>query len=154
MRKNVIYIQENNNLNRFIIAQEKTYDIALKEIKEGKKSSHWIWYIFPQIKGLGQSFNANYYAITDLGEAKAYLENPLLRKRLLEISKALLDVQNKTAIEILGYIDALKVHSSMTLFSYAEKEEKIFHEVLSKYYDNKIDQRTIEILTKQKIYKK
>ena len=78
----------------------------------------------------------------------------LLRKRLLEISKALLDVQNKTAIEILGYIDALKVHSSMTLFSYAEKEEKIFHEVLSKYYDNKIDQRTIEILTKQKIYKK
>lgn len=113
-----------NDLDRFIEAQKNTYNRALQEIKNGQKESHWIWYIFPQIRGLGHSERANYYAIEDIEEATNYLKNPILYARLIEISKALLEVEEKTAIEILGYVDAMKVKSSMTLFHLANPEEK------------------------------
>lgn len=142
-----------NNLERFIEAQKNTYNQALQEIKNGQKESHWIWYVFPQIKGLGHSESANYYAIEDLEEATNYLKNPLLCERLIEISKALLEVEGKTAIEILGYVDAMKVKSSMTLFHLANPKEKTYIEVLNKYYDGEKDEKTIQILQKnRKIY--
>lgn len=141
-----------NDLDRFIEAQKNTYNRALQEIKNGKKESHWIWYIFPQIRGLGHSERANYYAIEDIEEATNYLKNPILYARLIEISKALLEVEEKTAIEILGYVDAMKVKSSMTLFHLANSEEKTYIEVLNKYYQGEKDEKTIQLLQKNYQY--
>ena len=142
-----------NDLDRFIEAQKNTYNRALQEIKNGQKESHWIWYIFPQIRGLGHSERANYYAIEDIEEATNYLKNPILYARLIEISKALLEVEEKTAIEILGYVDAMKVKSSMTLFHLANSEEKTYIEVLNKYYQGEKDEKTIQLLQKNYQYK-
>ena len=141
-----------NDLDRFIEAQKNTYNRALQEIKNGQKESHWIWYIFPQIRGLGHSERANYYAIEDIEEATNYLKNPILYARLIEISKALLEVEEKTAIEILGYVDAMKVKSSMTLFHLANSEEKTYIEVLNKYYQGEKDEKTIQSLQKNYQY--
>ena len=141
-----------NDLDRFIEAQKNTYNRALQEIKNGKKESHWIWYIFPQIRGLGHSERANYYAIEDIEEATNYLKNPILYARLIEIYKALLEVEEKTAIEILGYVDAMKVKSSMTLFHLANSEEKTYIEVLNKYYQGEKDEKTIQLLQKNYQY--
>lgn len=141
-----------NDLDRFIEAQKNTYNRALQEIKNGKKESHWIWYIFPQIRGLGHSERANYYAIEDIEEATNYLKNPILYARLIEISKALLEVEEKTAIEILGYVDAMKVKSSMTLFHLANSEEKTYIEVLNKYDQGEKDEKTIQLLQKNYQY--
>ena len=141
-----------NDLDRFIEAQKNTYNRALQEIKNGKKESHWIWYIFPQIRGLGHSERANYYAIEDIEEATNYLKNHILYARLIEISKALLEVEEKTAIEILGYVDAMKVKSSMTLFHLANSEEKTYIEVLNKYYQGEKDEKTIQLLQKNYQY--
>lgn len=143
-----------NDLDRFIEAQKNTYNRALQEIKNGKKEGHWIWYIFPQIRGLGHSERANYYAIEDIEEATNYLKNPILYTRLIEISKALLEVEGKTAIEILGYVDAMKVKSSMTLFHFANPEEKTYIEVLNKYYQGEKDEKTIQLLQKNYQYQK
>lgn len=143
-----------NNLDRFIEAQKHIYNQALQEIKNGKKESHWIWYIFPQIKGLGHSERANYYAIENIEEAINYINNPLLRERLIEISNALLSVEGKTAIEILGCVDAMKVKSSMTLFYIVCPEEKTYIEVLNKYYEGEKDERTIQLLQKNYQYQK
>lgn len=153
MITNVFYIKKvsrymKNDLDRFIEAQKNTYNRALQEIKNGQKESHWIWYIFPQIRGLGHSERANYYAIEDIEEATNYLKNPILYARLIEISKALLEVEEKTAIEILGYVDAMKVKSSMTLFHLANPEEKTYIEVLNKYYQGEKDEKTIQLLEK------
>lgn len=157
MITNVFYIKKvsrymKNDLDRFIEAQKNTYNRALQEIKNGKKESHWIWYIFPQIRGLGHSERANYYAIEDIEEATNYLKNPILYARLIEISKALLEVEEKTAIEILGYVDAMKVKSSMTLFHLANSEEKTYIEVLNKYYQGEKDEKTIQLLQKNYQY--
>ena len=114
------------NLERFLQAQEKSYEIAYQEIKNGRKEGHWIWYIFPQIQGLGESATSFYYGIQNLNEAKEYLENPILHDRLIEISNALLSLSGKSASEILGTLDAIKVRSSMTLFSKADPNEKVF----------------------------
>ena len=141
-----------NDLDRFIEAQKNTYNRALQEIKNGQKESHWIWYIFPQIRDLGHSERANYYAIEDIEEATNYLKNPILYARLIEISKALLEVEEKTAIEILGYVDAMKVKSSMTLFHLANSEEKTYIEVLNKYYQGEKDEKTIQLLQKNYQY--
>ena len=141
-----------NDLDRFIEAQKNTYNRALQEIKNGQKESHWIWYIFPQIRGLGHSERANYYAIEDIEEATNYLKHPILYARLIEISKALLEVEEKTAIEILGYVDAMKVKSSMTLFHLANSEEKTYIEVLNKYYQGEKDEKTIQLLQKNYQY--
>lgn len=133
------------DLEKFIRAQEYKYEDALAEIKQGHKTSHWMWYIFPQIIGLGSSDTSIYYAIKNLEEAKEYLENPLLSQRLLEITKELLKLQESNPEKIFGPIDALKLKSSMTLFSYVSPENPLFKEVLEKYYEGEEDQKTIEI---------
>ena len=134
------------DINRFLEAQETTYQQALQEVKSGRKTSHWIWYIFPQIEGLGQSYASHYYGIEDIEEAKAYLQQPILKQRLLEISNALLEVEGKTSFEIFGTLDAIKVQSSMTLFHITNPEEEVFKQVLDKYYDGTLDENTIEKL--------
>ena len=136
-----------NSLDRFIKAQEKSYKVALKEIKNGHKETHWIWYIFPELKGLGKSDTALYYGIIDLEEARSYLENDYLRSNLIEISEALLNLDNNIT-DILGYPDNLKVKSCMTLFYYANPNIKIFKKVLDKFYNGEFDNNTIEIIKK------
>ena len=138
------------DLDRFVKAQETTYLKALSEIKNGKKQSHFMWYIFPQIKGLGKTEISNYYAIKNLEEGISYLENPILKGRLLEISQAVLDLNTKNIEEVFGSIDSLKLKSSMTLFHQIDKEEKIFIEVLNKYFNKELDKRTIELLRSNK----
>ena len=140
------------DINRFLEAQETTYQQALQEVKSGRKTSHWIWYIFPQIEGLGQSYASHYYGIEDIEEAKAYLQQPILKQRLLEISNALLEVEGKTSFEIFGTLDAIKVQSSMTLFHITNLEE-VFKQVLDKYYDGTLDENTIEKLNKKSYQK-
>lgn len=134
------------NLDRFLKAQASSYDAALREICAGQKRSHWIWYIFPQIQGLGFSSTAQYYAIADLDEAKAYLQEPTLRARLIEISEALLALESSDPTRVMGYPDDLKLRSSMTLFAEAEPECQVFQKVLDKYYGGRKDLRTLEIL--------
>lgn len=130
------------DLDRFITAQETVYAQALKEIREGQKRGHWIWYVFPQIKGLGHSYNSEFYGISSKEEAKAYLDHPVLGARLREITLALVDNNNKTADDILGYPDVLKVRSCMTLFDLVSPND-IFNEVLYKYYEGQRCDKTI-----------
>ncbi|GMO11461.1 MAG: hypothetical protein Ta2D_13680 [Rickettsiales bacterium] len=141
----------NLNLEKFKIAQEKdsTYNIALNEIKNGKKINHWIWYVFPQIQGLGESSTSKFYAIKDLNEAADYLNDEVLGKRLIEISQALL-THNKSAEDILGDIDACKLKSSMTLFSQVKPENSVFKQVLDKFYNGQQCSGTINRLTPQR----
>lgn len=138
----------NYNLERFLKAQDSvwgSYSNALKEIKDGRKRSHWIWYIFPQIKGLGHSSNSEFYGISNKDEAKAYLEHPVLGLRLRDITKALLGCNNPSASNIFGFPDVLKVQSCMTLFDLVSPND-IFNEVLDKYYEGKRCERTIKRL--------
>ncbi|MDE6427308.1 MAG: DUF1810 domain-containing protein [Ruminococcus sp.] len=135
-------------MEKFLKAQESAYPIALDEIKNGKKRSHWIWYIFPQLAELGRSSMAKYYGIKDIDEARKYLENDILRVRLIEISEALLSVDD-TAVNILGHIDTLKVKSCMTLFHMASPENKVFSRVIDKFYGGKYDNITIDIINKR-----
>ncbi len=139
-----------NDLERFLIAQQTYYRIALQEIKSGQKRSHWMWFIFPQIAGLGYSETARYYAIKDMGEAKAYMEDYTLSSNLIEISQALLDVDSDDAIAVMGWPDNLKLKSSMTLFALAKPECEVFQKVLDKFFHGKRDQKTIEILQDKK----
>ena len=134
---------ENTGLQRFIEAQNDSYDQALKEIINGRKLTHWIWYIFPQMKGLGFSYNSEYYGITSLQEARDYLENELLRKRLFEITESLLMHKGKDIESIMGDIDALKLKSSMTLFD-AVQPGSVFGEVLDEFYGGERCRRTLE----------
>lgn len=135
------------DLERFLKGQARNYDSALREIREGCKRSHWMWYVFPQIQGLGFSSTAQYYAIRDLEEAKAYLQHPVLRERLLEISNALLLLDSHNASEVFGWPDDLKLRSSMTLFAEAEPECDVFQKVLDQYFQGSKDERTLEILS-------
>lgn len=135
-----------SDLSRFIKAQETDYERALSEIRSGHKRSHWIWYIFPQISGLGFSSTAQYYAIKDRQEAEEYLKNDLLRERLVEISEALLLLESNDAGEVMGYPDDLKLRSSMTLFHEVAPETEVFQKVLDKFFEGKPDQKTIELL--------
>lgn len=136
-----------NDLNRFIEAQKEDYSRALEEVKCGMKRTHWMWYIFPQIIGLGRSSTAEYYAIKDLDEARAYLDDEVLGPRLREISSELLKLETNLPVLIFGSIDALKLNSSMTLFNYVSDDD-IFQRVIDKYYDGKKDELTLEILEK------
>lgn len=138
------------DLDRFVKAQEKMYDIALNEIKNGKKISHFMWYIFPQLKGLGYSDISNYYGISGLEEAKEYLEDEILGNRLYNITLELLKIEEDNPINIFGNVDALKLKSSMTLFDIVSDDE-IFYDVLKKYYGGKKDERTIALLGKKKM---
>lgn len=134
------------DLSRFIKAQEFNYQNALAEIKAGRKTSHWIWFIFPQLKNLGSSPTAKHYGIENLDEAKEYLSNEILRKNLLEISQALLDLKNNDIEYIMGSsIDKMKLQSSMTLFYLAEPTCAIFTKIIEKYFGGKFDENTINI---------
>lgn len=135
-----------NNLKRFTEAQYRDYEQALKEIKNGRKESHWMWYIFPQLKGLGRSYTSDFYGIVDLDEAKAFLQDPYLGKHLQEISEALLNLDNDNATQIMGRPDDMKLKSSMTLFALAKPECEVFQKVLDKFFHGERDQRTVEIL--------
>lgn len=135
-------------MERFISAQLNSYEIALAEIKNGKKISHWMWYIFPQLAGLGFSPTSKYYALKNLQEAKEYLEHPILGKRLLEISHELLNLNNLSAEEIFGSPDDKKLKSCMTLFNMIDNSPSVFNEVLNKYFEGKPDKRTIQLLSK------
>jgi len=137
------------DLNRFLRAQDFAYRTALEEIKDGYKCTHWIWYIFPQIDGLGHSPNARYYGIKSLMEAKAYYENDTLRNRLEEITRALLDHTGEDAEDILGGIDAKKVRSCMTLFDIISPED-IFEEVLNEFYGGTRCQRTLSLVSEER----
>ena len=136
----------NYNLERFIKIQKEDYAMALKEIKNGRKRNHWMWYIFPQLKGLGTSAMAQYYGLENLEEAKEYYNNNYLRKNLLEITKALLSLNNTNIESILGYPDNLKLLSCMTLFEIVDEHEKVFSQILDKYYKGKRDTNTINLI--------
>lgn len=133
-------------LERFLDGQRFGYETALAEMKQGEKRNHWIWYIFPQVKGLGHSPNAQYYGIKDLEEAKAYLQHPVLGQRLREITNAVLTHKGEDICEIMGSsIDALKFRSSMTLFDLVSRDD-IFAEALDVFYSGQRDPRTIELV--------
>lgn len=138
------------DLERFLIAQQTYYQTALQEIKSGQKRSHWMWFIFPQIAGLGCSETARYYAIKDMDEAKAYLDNRILSSNLIEISQALLDLESNDADVVMGWPDDLKLRSSMTLFALVKPECEVFQKVLDKFFRGERDQKTIEILQNKK----
>ena len=133
------------NLERFITAQERDYDIALKEIQNGYKRSHWMWYIFPQLADLGYSATAKFYGIKNIEEADAYLKNEYLKNNLIEISNALYQI-NDNISNILGYPDDLKLKSCMTLFSYADPSIDIFNKIIDKFYNGEQDSKTLELL--------
>ena len=137
-----------NSLERFVRAQELAYPIALQDIKKGKKRSHWMWYIFPQLRGLGMSSMAHKYGIVDLDEAKAYLEHPVLSARLYELCGELLKHKDKSAYDIFGDIDAMKLKSSMTLFALTSKEHTIFDEVLEFFFNGDRDAITLKLINR------
>ena len=136
-------------LERFVRAQESAYEQACAELRSGRKRSHWMWFVFPQIQGLGSSEMAVRYAISSIEEAKAYLEHPVLGQRLRECAEIVVGVEGKTAEEIFGYPDNLKFHSSMTLFAQAaeiSEEDLVFSRALDKYFDGREDAGTMERL--------
>ncbi len=134
------------DFSKFLDAQADDYETALGEIKAGHKRSHWIWYIFPQLKALGRSSTAKFYGIADLDEARAYLADETLASRLKEISQALLDLPTGNAEIVMGsHVDAVKLKSSMTLFLLAEPTCAIFQKVLDKYFGGKRDEVTVEL---------
>jgi uncharacterized protein (DUF1810 family) len=135
-------------LQRFVAAQDAggTYDAALHELRDGRKRSHWMWFVFPQIAGLGRSSTAQHYAIADLAEAQAYLAHPVLGPRLLECAHALTELETDDPVDVLGSIDAMKLRSSMTLFARAAPEEPVFREVLDQYFGGELDDATVSRL--------
>ncbi|HET9755839.1 MAG TPA: DUF1810 domain-containing protein [Candidatus Limnocylindrales bacterium] len=134
------------DLDRFIAAQEGVYAGALGELRQGRKTGHWIWFIFPQLVGLGRSEMSRRYGIESLAEARAYLEHPVLGARLRECASAVLAKQGATADQIFGSLDAMKVRSSMTLFHRAAPDEPLFAEVLERFYAGHADASTDELL--------
>lgn len=136
------------DLQRFKNAQNEgnAYKNALKEIGNGQKEGHWMWFVFPQLRGLGKSDRAMYYGIIGKGEAKAYLADRQLGSRLREICNSVIQVRGKSAVDIFGPADAVKLRSSMTLFYIVSGKEEIFRKVLAKYFDEKLDKKTLEML--------
>lgn len=136
--------RKDHSLERFVDAQERTYEKALAEVKNGQKLTHWIWYIFPQLKGLGMSNNSHYYGIDDLEEARAYLKHPVLGTRLREITSVFLQLE-KGAEEVFGGLDAIKVRSCITLFNEVSDDD-LFEKVLEKHYQGEKDEMTMNRL--------
>ena len=134
------------DLSRFTSAQEGVYDRALAELAAGEKRSHWMWFIFPQLDGLGSSARARQYAIKSMDEVREYLKHPVLGSRLLECAEAVRAVEGRSASQIFGYPDDLKLKSSMTLFASAADSESVFNSVLDKYFDGERDDRTLQLL--------
>jgi uncharacterized protein (DUF1810 family) len=139
------------NLQRFLDAQDHVYGAVLDELRVGKKSSHWMWFIFPQVKGLGHSGTALKFAIASLEEAKTYLQHPVLGSRLRECTQLVLNVDGRSSEQIFGYPDHLKFRSCLTLFMTATTENKVFKDALLKYFDGKPDTLTLDILAHQKL---
>ncbi|CDA60785.1 putative uncharacterized protein [Clostridium sp. CAG:524] len=135
------------DIDRFIKMQELYYEIALSEIKDGYKRTHWIWYIFPQLKGLGQSYNSEYYGLDSVDEVIEYMKNPYLRNNMIEICNELYKLDDSIE-NIFGYPDYLKLNSCMTLFEYSIQGEKIFGKIIDKFYNGKRDRVTLEMLEK------
>lgn len=135
-------------LERFVVAQDagRTYDRALGELRVGRKASHWMWFVFPQLAGLGQSETARHFAIANLDEARAYLAHPVLGRRLRECVTALIELPGSDPVAVLGPLDALKLRSSMTLFLRAEPSEPQFKAVLERYFDGEPDEVTDRLL--------
>jgi len=135
-----------HNLQRFVDAQNPVIEEVCAELREGHKEGHWMWFIFPQINGLGRSRLANKFAIASREEAKAYLEHPILGPRLRECSRLVLLVEERSIKEIFGYTDSLKFRSSMTLFCHAAADNRIFKDVLKKHFKEEFDRLTLERL--------
>lgn len=138
------------DLSRFTTAQESIYDSVLAELRNGRKRTHWMWYIFPQLDGLGFSATSKYYAIKSIEEARQYLNHPVLGRRLLECSEAVLAVEGRSVAEIFGYPDSLKLKSSMTLFTYVAAPGSVFARILDKYFNEEQDTLTLQLLGKLK----
>jgi uncharacterized protein (DUF1810 family) len=134
------------NLRRFVEAQQGVYQRAVSELRGGRKESHWMWFIFPQIQGLGHSAMAQRYAISSIGEAREYLEHPLLGDRLRECTRLVTEIEDRPIEEIFGYPDYLKFHSSMTLFARAAGDRNAFTAALAKYFGSEMDPKTLERL--------
>ena len=135
------------SLERFVDAQESTYATALAELRAGRKTGHWMWWVFPQVAGLGMSPTSQAYAVRDLAEARAYVRHDVLGPRLLECCRALLDLDDdRSAEQVLGPVDAMKLRSSMTLFAHAAPDEAVLAEVLDRFYDGREDERTVGLL--------
>lgn len=134
------------NLKRFLDAQNHVYLKALSEIRNGRKETHWMWFIFPQLEGLGQSETARFYAIADLQEAADYLAHPVLGRHLVQISEELLNIRDKSARELFGSPDDAKLRSSMTLFANVENSNPVFAAVLDHYFNNVQDEMTLKLL--------
>ena len=139
---------EEKELDKFVSAQARDYDTALAEIRSGYKRSHWMWYIFPQLQGLGFSPTAQCYGIRDLEQAKDYMAHPVLGPRLVEISGALLSLPGSNPSAVMGYPDDLKLCSCMTLFELAAPDEPVFGRVLEKYYGGRRDRMTLNLLSR------
>ncbi len=137
------------NLQRFVDAQEHVIDSVLSELKRGRKYGHWIWFIFPQLKGLGRSSTSEFYGISSLAEARAYLTHPVLGPRLIQCTELVVAVVGSSTEDIFGAIDAMKFRSSMTLFAQADPESRVFTEALEKYFGGELDSITLEYLQKQ-----
>ena len=143
-RKERVILMKTYDLERFLRKQEYDYPVALREIRAGHKQSHWIWYIFPQLKGLGTSDYANFFGIEDADEARAYLEHPVLGARLIEITEALLQLESSDPAEVMGgYPDDMKLNSCMTLFASVSEEGSVFQKVLDKFFGGKMDGKTL-----------
>lgn len=138
--------KEAYSLSRFLEAQDWMYQTALNEIKAGKKRSHWMWYVFPQLRGLGSSIMSCKYAIDGIEEARAYLEHPVLSARLKEISSELLKLDIKDPEQIFGHIDSVKLRAFMTLFAYISENGSVFHRVLEQYYNGHMDDLTLKMI--------
>ena len=135
-----------NSLDRFLEAQEQMYSIALKEIQNGEKESHWMWYIFPQLRGLGKSRMSYVYGINGIEEARAFLKHPVLSARLIEITEALLEHKDIIVEDLIGDLDVLKLRSCMTLFALLSEDNSVFHQVIDCFYDGKMDNSTIDLI--------
>jgi uncharacterized protein (DUF1810 family) len=135
-----------HNLSRFVQAQEDDYAQALTEIRSGRKHSHWMWYIFPQLEGLGFSSTSQRYAIKSLGEAEAYLSHPVLGPRLVECAEAALGVEGRSAFEVFGSPDEMKLRSCATLFACVSPAGSVFHRLLDKYFQGERDGKTLRLL--------
>ncbi|WP_202703718.1 DUF1810 domain-containing protein [Flavobacterium sp. UGB4466] len=134
------------DLDRFLEAQRETYNNALHEIRQGSKQTHWMWFIFPQLRGLGFTDYNIFYGIENLKEAEQYLNHPVLGNRLVEITQAMLKIENKTALEILGMPDERKLKSCMTLFGLLADSPECFRQVLDKYYNGEQDEKTLQLI--------
>jgi uncharacterized protein (DUF1810 family) len=134
------------DLSRFVDAQERVYDDAVSELRAGRKTSHWMWFVFPQIAGLGRSPTAQRYAIGSLGEAEAYLAHPVLGERLRASARVLTELEGRSAEQVFGGLDAQKLRSSMTLFARAAPDEPLFRDVLARYFGGEEDRATLQRL--------